>query len=251
MTHEELGELYELYALGVLESEEAAEVERHLARNCPECQTGVRRALGLTAMLGAFPEPVAPPRRLRARILAGVGASADWKGKLWLGGLAYTCACLVAAIVLVSVENTRRAEQLASTQTQLRQSSNDLTQARRRLDSVSQFLNSPETLQVQFGQGQPLPPKGRIFVNARRGVLLMASNLPAAPSGKIYEMWLLPRSGAAPIPAGLFQSDSTGAALYLRNEPIDPAAYKAVAVTLEPAQGSTSPTMPILIAAAL
>jgi len=61
---------------------------------------------------------------------------------------------------------------------------------------------------VAFGKGQA-PPRGRVFVNRGRGVVLLASNLPPAPNGKIYELWLIPK-GQAPIPAGLFQTDAQG-----------------------------------------
>jgi anti-sigma-K factor RskA len=79
------------------------------------------------------------------------------------------------------------------------------------------------------------------------GVLLIASNLPKAGPGKTYEMWVIPRGGT-PRPAGLFQSDGMQA-LYILNGPVDVRAIGTVAVTLEPAAGSATPTMPILIAA--
>ena len=79
------------------------------------------------------------------------------------------------------------------------------------------------------------------------GILLIASNLPAAGQGKAYEMWVIPKGGR-PSPAGLFQSDGMRA-LYILNGPLDVSAIGTVAVTLEPAAGSATPTMPILIAA--
>jgi anti-sigma-K factor RskA len=79
------------------------------------------------------------------------------------------------------------------------------------------------------------------------GILLIASNLPAAGQGKAYEMWVIPKGGR-PNPAGLFQSDGMRA-LYILNGPVDVSTIGTVAVTLEPAAGSATPTMPILIAA--
>jgi anti-sigma-K factor RskA len=85
-------------------------------------------------------------------------------------------------------------------------------------------------------------------VNAQRGVLLVASNLPPAPSGKIYELWVISKQGM-PRPAGLFQSNLQGDALYLRGGALDVAATAAIAVTLEPASGSNAPTTtPIVVA---
>ncbi len=110
------------------------------------------------------------------------------------------------------------------------------------------FLNEPETKQVVFGQGQPKPPRGRVFVNPNRGVMLMVANLPQAPAGKLYELWLIPKTGA-PQPAGLFQSDSQGNALYLREGLVDLSKTGAVAITLEPEAGSNAPTTtPLFVA---
>ena len=87
-------------------------------------------------------------------------------------------------------------------------------------------------------------------MNPKGGVLLLASNLPAAPEGKIYEMWVIPKAGN-PVPAGLFQSDAEGTALHMQKATVDLAATKAVAVTLEPAGGVPQPTSQPLIVAVL
>jgi len=100
---------------------------------------------------------------------------------------------------------------------------------------------------ASFGKGQTAPPRGYVFLHPQMGVLLIASNLPAAGQGKTYEMWVIPKGGA-PRPAGLFQSDGMRA-LYILNGPVDLSMIGTVAVTLEPAAGSATPTMPILIAA--
>ena len=89
-------------------------------------------------------------------------------------------------------------------------------------------------------------------MNPGKGVLLVASNLPPAPAGKVYEMWVIPKgAGAKPIPAGLFQSQTDGTAMHLQPPTGDLTNTAAVAVTLEDQAGATTPTMPILIVAAL
>jgi hypothetical protein len=72
-------------------------------------------------------------------------------------------------------------------------------------------------------------------------MLLVVVNLPAAPAGKMYETWIVPRSGA-PKPAGQLKSASNGDAVALIPGPIDVSAIKAVAVSLEPA--ATNPLTP-------
>ena len=70
-----------------------------------------------------------------------------------------------------------------------------------RLNEAFAILNGPDTTVTTFGAGPAAPPKGKVFVNPRQGVLLIASNLPPAPAGKAYEMWVIPKArqtGAAP-----------------------------------------------------
>src|SRR5262249_22642255 len=73
MTHAELRDHYELYALGVFEDPGRSEIREHLQRGCEDCMTEVKRAREMMAVLGGAVEPVDPPARLRKRILASVG----------------------------------------------------------------------------------------------------------------------------------------------------------------------------------
>jgi hypothetical protein len=259
MTHAELREVYELYALGVLTGEEKMQIESHLASNCPDCLAGVKQASAFNALLATLPEVVEPPKRLRRRVIASVGA-AEPANRNWLAVLALASACLLIAAGVAAMQERRRSEELAEARQQNQQASTELRDAREQIrrstadlakvEAAMQFLNQPETEQVVFGKGKPLPPRGRVFVNPQQGVLLLASNLPPAPTGKIYEMWLIPASGP-PKPAGLFQSDPRNTAIYVLNGPFDRAHTKAVAVTLEPAAGSSAPTSTPIIAAPL
>jgi anti-sigma-K factor RskA len=88
-----------------------------------------------------------------------------------------------------------------------------------------------------------------VVVNPAVGVLLIASNLPPAPAGQIYEMWVIPAKGASPAPAGLFQSGAAGNALHFHQTQVAPGS--AVAVTLEPEAGSEKPTTTPLFVAVL
>jgi anti-sigma-K factor RskA len=65
---------------------------------------------------------------------------------------------------------------------------------------------------------------------------LSVSGLAAAPHGKTYEAWIIP-AGQAPRPAGLFSGSTS--ALHLRGTVPQ---HAVVAVTIEPAGGSTKPT---------
>jgi anti-sigma-K factor RskA len=75
-------------------------------------------------------------------------------------------------------------------------------------------------------------------------ILLMATNLPPAPAGKAYEMWVIPKGGK-PEPAGMFQSATNGTAMHILHRGLAPGA--TVAVTMEIETGVDSPTLPIVI----
>jgi anti-sigma-K factor RskA len=89
-----------------------------------------------------------------------------------------------------------------------------------------------------------------VYVQARRGVLLMSSNLPQLPAGKTYEMWMIPKgASSAPQPAGLFRPDASGSAMHVQAGPVDVATLGTVAVTVEPEAGSSAPTTtPVIVA---
>jgi anti-sigma-K factor RskA len=255
MTHDEMRDLYELYALGVLEPGEKQEIEAHLARACPDCSAALRRALGMNAMFTALPEAVNPPKRLRRRVLASVGA-AGASGR-WTFFWAAAAGCLAVALLAVGL---KWSGDIAAKNRELRASNDRAEEMRRqlqtsgvqlsKLEQALQFLNEPQTIQATFGGTQTAPPTGRVFVNPDRGVLLIAAHLPPAPAGRIYEMWIVPKQGA-PTPAGLFQSDAQGNAVHILSAPVNRAAAAAIAVTVEPDTGSPAPTTKPFIVAPL
>ena len=248
MTCEELSLVYELYALGLADEPERTELQQHLARGCPVCTAGMRRARAFnTAMLTLTPE-TNPPARLRRRILASVG---DEPGRGWIWSWAAMAAAVAVVAVIYGVQTARAHRELAIARAELQRTASDLviTAAdRARMQQALQLLDQPDTEEVSFGGSAPKPPRGRVIVNPHGGVLLLVVNLPPAPAGRTYEMWLLPKTGA-PAPAGVFQSEESGAAVYFRPGPVDRAATAGIAVSVEPAAGSAAPTTtPIIIA---
>jgi len=237
MNCDDLRDSYELFSLGLLEGEERREIEAHLARNCTVCQKYLRDALGVNALMLSQVQEVVPPSRLRRRVMASVGQEpAGWG---WVAALAAACSLIVA--LWLSVEKRTTDHELTTARASLQQTLAE----RDRLEQAFTFLNQPETRQVNFGQGQPAPPRGNFFLNPRMGVLLIASNLPALPAGKAYEMWVIPKGGA-PHPAGLFQSSPQGTAMHILAGAVD--SNVTLAVTIEPESGSPAPTSSVLFA---
>lgn len=232
MNCDQLREYYELYVLGVAEEPEHSEIRRHLHRGCEVCGTGVKRALKTTALLAASAPAAQPSRKLRRRILASVGL--ERRGPEWIaiGALTAALAAMFLFVIFVMQSRGRYVEEAL------------------RSRAAFAILYGPNTVEASFGGSQPRPPRGKVFVNASQGVLLIASNLPRTPADKIYEMWIIPK-GAKPVPAGLFQSLEDGEAMHIRRGNVDVASMAAVAVTVENRTGADQPTTTPLIVAAL
>lgn len=240
MNCKDISDSFELYALGLAEDEERGEIESHLARGCETCHANLREALALNALMLASVVQAKPRAQLKRRILAGFGIEPMRWG--WLG--AFAAACLAALAAWLSIQERHRSDELAGA----RQNLLAVTAERNRLQQIFGFLDQPDTQQVNFGQGQPRLPHGTVFVNPKLGVLLIAGNLPPLASGRTYEMWVIPKGGA-PRSAGLFDAAPEGSALHLLPGPLDAASLGAVAVSVEPRNGSPAPTTtPIIVA---
>ncbi len=228
MTHAEMNALYELYALGVLEPELAAEIERHLEEQCAYCREHLSAASALCAALANVAEPVAPPARLRERVLAGLRPPKPVRSRKF-AVVALAAACL-ALLLLV-----RHVQQMVA-----------LTQERNQLRSAVEILSRPETRTVEFGRTENVP-HGRVLVNHKAGLVFVGSQLPQLASNQTFELWLVPATGA-PKPAGLFRPNQAGDSVNVSSAPVNTSTTKAVAVSIEPRQGSHAPTTkPILV----
>ncbi len=241
MTCEELRDHYELYVLGVADEAERAEIRAHLNRQCQTCSLGVREARRFAALLSGAAEPATPSPALRKRILSSVGSE---RPRL---RLALAWAALASVMFFVAIYTGLRERAAEQELGRLRAEATRQASQLARLNEAFAILNSPETIEASFG---PAQPRGKVFVHPARGVLLLASNLPPAPSGKAYEMWVIP-TGGKPVAAGLFQSEINGTAMHIERGPIDVNATGAVAVTLENEAGAAQPTSQPLIVAAL
>jgi anti-sigma-K factor RskA len=238
MTCDEVRDLLELYALGVLEEDEQIEVATHLATDCRHCNADLRNAIRLnSAVLMTAAEKAISPA-LRKRVLAAVKPSSSMFGTvgnwIWAG--------LAAAALATAMWNVQqKSEQIASLQNSVRESTGEAA----RLNAAFAFLKDPQTRPAD-ATGTAAQPRGTYFISPR-GVLLIASNLPVVRPGQTYEMWVIPK-GAAPRPAGLFRPDTAGTAVHFIEQTVDIASAQALAITVEPEAGSAAPTStPMLV----
>jgi anti-sigma-K factor RskA len=241
----ELRDHYELYALGLADEPERDEIRAHLDRACEVCMGEMKRARETMALLGGSAAPAAPSARLRKRILASVGAEERRFG--WAPFLAASTVMCLAAAFYFGGREWDFSRQVLVLREQSRNQIIELT----RLNEAFAILNGADTTVTSFGEKQP-KPKGKLFVNPTMGFLLVASNLPQAPAGKAYELWLIPKAkDGKPIRAGMFQSESDGTAMHMEHGAVDVTTTAAVAVTMEVVTGVDAPTGAILIVAPL
>ncbi len=237
MTHAEMNGLYELYALGVLEPELAAEIDRHLDEQCEYCWEHLSEAAALIAAVAHVAEPAAPPARLRERVLGAVRPPRP--ARRWnfaVIALAAACLALAAFSVVSRLAMRHMQTQLAMLETE-----------RDQLRSAVQILSRPETRTVEFGRTENVA-HGRVLVNRHGGLVFVGSQLPQLASNQTFELWLVPASGATPQPAGLFRPNEAGDSVHVSPTAVDARTTKAIAVSIEPRQGSSAPTTkPILI----
>ncbi len=92
-----------------------------------------------------------------------------------------------------------------------------------------------------------IPGSGAVVrYNKRLGTVIYSAELPKLPAEKIYQMWLVPTSGA-PINAGTFLADGSKRSEPWQAEVPANSQPKAFAVTVEPTGGVPKPTGKIIL----
>ncbi len=239
------------YALDALTGLELDQFEHHL-RRCPPCENEVRgfreTATRLALAVAASPTPALRERVLTAAAVtrqlppevsqapgpaaAGPGAAgpaAAGRGP-WLPRLAaaVTAAAVVAAVALGIIQS--------STQHRL-----DQAQAASR--AVAAVLAAPDarlTMHRTTAGGVATVVASR----SRHALIISTAGLPALHGGKVYELWFL--SGQTARRAGLLPAPAAGRTAPLLASGL--AAGDAVALTVEPAGGTSRPTTkPIVV----
>jgi hypothetical protein len=115
-------------------------------------------------------------------------------------------------------------------------------------------LTDPKAVRVALtAKPQPKPsPIGGVTYDSDKGTLVfLASNLDPLQLYKVYELWIIPADGSAPIPAGTFHSDDSGNASLIMPDLPKGIVAKSFGVTVEDDGGSQTPTLPIVLAGGL
>jgi hypothetical protein len=217
MNCDELRDHYELYVIGAAGEPERSEIRAHLNRQCGVCTDGIRRAREVVARVGG----------------TATGAGVEQRRFGWTLSLALALALALFAAVYFGGRERDLANELA----RVREQSNRQTVELTRVNQAFAILTGADTTITPFGEGRS-NAKGKLYVSPSHGVLLIAGDLPPAPPGKAYEMWIV-RDGKAKA-AGMFQSAPDGSAMHMQHTTV--ANADAVAVTLENEAGADQPS---------
>jgi len=226
------------YVLGALPDDEHAAYEAHLA-TCAECREEVDQLAPAAHALPASVEPLAPPPTLKARIMAEVqreasllaaaGPEDDRVGepaaprrrRRWSLALPRLAPVVAAvALLVVGVAIGVGATQLGG-------------EDGRTVAATVDGARAP-------GASVELELSGETAT-------LVGRDMPAPPSGRIYQVWLKRPGQTAQPTSVLFAPNDEGAATASVPGPLDGVAQ--VLVTDEPAGGSPTPTSdPVVVA---
>jgi anti-sigma-K factor RskA len=231
---ERFDDLKEAYALGALSEEERREVEDYLGTH-PELRAEVDDLRSVANLLALTPQEYEPSPKLRRDLLSRISSSpgttpaaapSPRRAGLWRlfgpGGLA---AAAVLALVTVGMFVWNAALQNEN-------------------QTLQGELQGQQTYALE-GTGAAQGVQGEVVRLGDERAMLIAEDLPSPPEGETYEAWILRED--VPEPAGLFEPDDAGVAAAPIEGSIEDA--DAVAVTVEPSGGSSSPTSDPLMTA--
>jgi hypothetical protein len=262
-----------LYAMQALSLEESAPIRVHLAE-CAACRAELAELTGDLALVAMSVEQHPVPEGARQRFVDRIAADAASETSApksaapavapviapvisidaprparriaaWIPWAAVAAMILVAVSLQWQVSSLKTELQLESAQ--LTQQSTDSARAR----EVLEVLTAPAAQRVVLTAAKtpPTPTARAVYLPSRGALILQASNLAPVPEGKVYELWVIPASGA-PIPAGLFRPDASGSASVVLPQLPKGVPAKAFGVTIENAGGSATPTAPIILSGA-
>jgi anti-sigma-K factor RskA len=242
------------YVLGALEPAERRDFEAHV-EGCPTCAEEIRSLRQVADGLAHAVPQRTPPGALRARVLGSIVPSAaaapadvrrPGRSAAWLPLAAALAAALGLGVYAWQLQLRVRAleSRLDVAERRASAAERDVADARRtagEAQSAMAVLAAPDLVRVELsGQAPAANARARALWSRNRGMVFTAANLPRAPEGRVYQVWVV--TAAGPISAGLMTPDTAGRAEAFFNTPPDIPQPTAIAVTLEPAGGVPAPT---------
>ncbi|WP_461164905.1 anti-sigma factor [Arthrobacter sp. R4-81] len=238
-------ELAELYALDALSADERAAVERHVAAATPEERKAfndrVRQARETLAV--SFTAEEEPSSDLFGRIMAQLPSQQE-----------------AAPAVPDSLAAARQRREERRRSGPMRNwiigvaAAAALALGGVGIGAYNAYQNDPlnQVLQAQDLRKASVGVTGGGTANlaispSKNALVVTMDGVPAPPEGKVYQMWLIPKDGSAPVSKGLMDAEALSKPAVV--DGIQAAA--SLGITVEPLGGSGSPSTPPVAAATL
>jgi anti-sigma-K factor RskA len=228
------------YVVDALDDAERAAFEEHLP-GCHDCESEVASLREAAAML-ADDAAMTPPASLRANVLAGIrtvrplppevegsAESSEHEAVAEVVPLRrhrFRMANLAAAAVILAVVGFAA----------VAQPWHDNNSGQHQVGLADRVMAAVDAKQVKvsFADGA----SATVVRSEKLGkAVLVTEKMPAAPDGKVYELWLRNSAGRM-VPAGLMKGSGDQKQVLQGNA----AAANAAAISVEPSGGSTEPT---------
>jgi anti-sigma-K factor RskA len=248
MTHDDFESIAALDAIGAATAEEERALNEHLS-SCVSCRRARDEFAEAAALLARDLEPVAPPVDVRERVIGELDEELDdehvssGRTRWWLA----TAATLFLALwgwremgIRVAREHDRSQQAEIA---RLNDENHVLQAQKEKLAAAVASLAAPTTQTIAL-TGQQMSPSAsaRVFMDPdkHRAVVVFA-NLPACPSDKSYQLWIIRGDQPKPQSAGVFDVDKGSATITVDNLPVM-TEIKALAVTMEHRGGVEQPS---------
>ncbi len=260
-------DLAELYALDAISDAERAAIDRYISAASDAERTAfferVRQARETLAM--SFTAEAEPPADLFARIVSQLPSLTQ----LPADGPTEVIAAPAATATPAAQPPAETLDELAAVRVR-REQLRRPTGARRWLTAVAAAAvialggvgvgayitdqNDPLNQVVRASDVReasvPVSAGGTATVlisSSKDAVVVKMNGVPAPPAGKVYQMWLIPKDGSAPVSQGLMDEAALSKPAVVKGI----ASAAALGITVEPVGGSATPTFPTVAAAPL
>jgi anti-sigma-K factor RskA len=264
MVHEEYKEMLSAHTLNALDHQEEHALNQHLSQ-CATCREELGRWNAAAAALALAASPAEPSPKVRERILDQIRGESQnallenapkvvagsqvlpfkqpprnvWQS---IGSLGAIAAAAIFAVLLLSLIILWQQNRAAKTElVRLSNQTESLREEVALKEEALQFLTTPGAKMAELTATNMAPGASAKLAFDKNGhAMLMAKGLPAAPSGKVYQLWYI--VGNKPMPGKVFTPDSAGNGVLQDQMPAVAMNSAVFAVTLEPAGGMPTPT---------
>jgi len=267
MSHTDYQDLLTAYALDAIDPGDGQALAEHLV-TCEECRDELIALRQAGSLLAHASPAAAPGDHVRAQILNKVRDEAArsqpaqvvqmpqrpptvWP-KLLRIAAAIAFIALLAGVVMLWRRDARLRAEMRELSRQVEAQQIELQRNRdlmARQKEVLALLNSDAATRIQL-MGSPTAPNARatlMFDKKTGRAVLLTEGLPMTSADKAYEVWFIPK-GHSPMPGKMFTVDPSGHAMITDQMPSEAMNGAVIAITVEPKNGSATPTGAIYLA---